>query len=107
MWIKSRPAFFIIIRLHWKHSSLMGVFRGMNIPLPLFILKDLIESLDQLTAACAWVSRHCGKNNSQLFLKIRPLLQTLLAMERELGKQGRIKLVEVEDENIGVFVELY
>lgn len=95
MWIKNRSQFLLI--------KIKTARAGITLPVSLFVLEDIVESLGDIISLLDYFIPASGK------IPIRPgeiarLCRTAL---NELRNQGRWELVDIEVNNTRIYIGFY
>ncbi len=111
LWTKQRRAYMMLIRIRFKQS------RKWLIPVPIWVIEetiqavyDIVRILERILKAAARPKDKKVNKRWREYLAAIPVSSVLKAggsIIRELRKQGRFRLVEVEDSDIQVYVDLF
>jgi hypothetical protein len=104
MLIKPQKGYFMCIRIN--HQG-----RKIFIPIPLFVLKITLESAIDIAGLILKISTLTNtkkaNNKSFTFKSIIEILDCTYSLINEFSRYGRIKIVEIEVEQIQLSIAIY
>ena len=115
MWIRRSQAFFLLVKIS-RSGVNHGLFRRLTIPVPLFMVDDLLDSFYSLARCGEAIGKLISPSSGnayqpgrrvQLGIKVSPGIKILQEMIEELRRAGRITLVDIDTEGVKFNLDLY
>ncbi len=118
LWTKRpRKAFLLLVSIQNKD-------RRIWIPIPVWVIEDTIDALQDIACVGEWILKLLGRNREnkradgykrtagpwRQYIEGMPVSSALQAVNgviRELRLQGRFRMIEVENEAIQIVVDLF